>query len=239
MLWQLAPSFLPDHIEAEEEDCEGGDVVSVRWTLTMGGYSACAASALFCIVLVLLPPGPMNEFGGLRYISEGMDVYCGWSAVVLGTCCLLLLLCQLAAATHLAEWSIFWALLQAIGWNVVLGVVDTGWTAHYVGLACFLLGSFMYHRIAGSDATYGGPFYRVCNALTALLALIFMCAAIMSKLSGPEHAMLRSLAVIAEFLLMGTLTVQNACLVAGLDQFHDIHLRFTRRSAGCTGGSGR
>jgi hypothetical protein len=207
---------------------EATDSVSVHGVLTLGGYGACFVAALFCVVLVLLPPGPITEQGALRYISEGMETYCGWSAVVLGSCSLLLLLCHVVAAVHIAEHTLSWAFMQALGWNVVLGVVDTGWTAHYVGLCFFLLGGTLYHRAASCDQSYGGPTYRVVNKLSLVLAMGFCLMVVMTKLS-PHIQLLRSVAVSLEFLLMGTLLVQSVFLIMGLDRFDDIHLHFSDR----------
>jgi hypothetical protein len=206
------------------------DIVSVHSVLVTGGYIACLISGIFAVVLIMLSPGPVNPASGsLRYISEGMEDHCGWATVVLGTCSLLVLACQLVAAAHMIRQSAMaYALAQAIGWNVVLGVSDTGWDIHYVGLALFLVGGVMYHFIASHDPSYGGTNYVRLNALVWLFSLVFGSLAFASKLAGDGDTALRSYAVAFEFVLLLFLVLQNAFLIHSLDQFRDIRLRFER-----------
>jgi hypothetical protein len=206
------------------------DIVSVHSALVTGGYIACLISAIFGVVLVVLSPGPVNpDSGSLRYISEGMEAHCGWATVVLGTCSLLVMGCQLVAAAHMIRRNAMaYALAQVIGWNVVLGVSDTGWDVHYVGLALFLAGGLMYHYIASRDPSYGGVNYVRLNALGWLFSLVFGSLAFASKMAGDGATALRSFAVAFEFVLLLFLVLQNAFLIHSLDQFRDIRLRFER-----------
>ena len=154
------------------------DMVSVHSMLVVGGYVGCVASAVFSIVLVCLGPGPTNANGSLRYISEGMDLHCGYTTIVMGTCSILVLACQWVAALHMENRAAGWcALVEAVGWNVVIGVSDTGWTVHYVGLTLFLMSGLYYHTIASKDRSYGGDYYLRMNALAWFFTCVFACLA--------------------------------------------------------------
>jgi hypothetical protein len=123
------------------------------------------------------------------------------------------------------------ALGEAIGWNVVLGVSDTGWKVHYVGLVVFLLSSLYYHWLASRDPGYGGPYYIYArlNALAWLFSGVFAVVAGWSIAEGDAgDPTLRSFAVAFEFVLLGFVAVQNLLLINALDQFRDIRLRFER-----------
>ena len=204
------------------------DVVSIHSTLVIGGYTGCAVAAVFCVVLVCLPPGPVMANGGLHFISEGMDVHCGYANIVMGTCSLLVLMCQLVAAVHmLSHVSVWAAIFQTLGWNILLGVEDTGWTIHYVGLALFLMGNLMYHYIACRDPSYGGSIYKFVNWLAWFFGGVFVVLAIASiSDNNDNNATLRSFAVSFEFILMLYLSAQNVCLIHALDQFKDIKVQF-------------
>ena len=161
--------------------------------------------------------------------AQGMDQHCGYATVVMGTSSLLLLACQVVAAAHMVErGGMAASLAQAIAWNVVLGVGDTGWTVHYVGLVVFLLGNLGYHYTASGDPSYGSLVYRRVTQLGALFTFVFMGIAGASILCGETCVPLRSCAVAFEFVLMFFLVAQNVCLVHALDQFQDIRLRFER-----------
>ncbi len=215
--------FVPD-------DNSGGDVVSVRPMLVIGGYTSCIVTAIFAVALVFMAPGPEKN-GLLRYISEGMENHCGWNVVILGTSSMAILICQIVAAAHMANhYAIFWALTEAIGWNIVLGVVDTGWTLHYVGLSFFLIGNISYHWIASRDVSYGGLRYQQSNVISIILALIFTCTAMASIIVGDNERQLRALAVSLEFAMLAALTLQNILLVNALDKYKSIHLVFQLRS---------
>jgi hypothetical protein len=203
------------------------DTISVHTVLVVNGYAGCLLSAGFCVLLVCLSPGPVNEKGGLHYVSEAFFAHCGFANVVMGTCSLLLLACQLVAAAHMVHHTAMGcALAQAVGWNVVLGVVDTGWTVHYVGLLVFLVGNLGYHYIASRDPAYGSPSYVIINGLACFFSLVFCALAGASIFEGEDNVVVRSFAVSVEFVVVLALVVQNLWLVRALDQFRDIRLRF-------------
>ena len=205
------------------------DLVSIRPFLIIGGYGSTLITCVFTIVLVSMAPGPENDNGMLRYISEGMESHCGWSTTVLGTCTFTILIVHVVAAVHMSNGhAIFWGLLQSLGWNIVLGVVDTGWTLHYVGLAMFLVGNVAYHWIASRDLAYGGLRYQQINIVCILFAVIFIFAASSSILFNNNRE-LRAIAVSMEFALVTVITFQNTFLVNALDQFKNIHLIFDHR----------
>ena len=212
------------------------DDLSVRTTLVVGGYLACVVSACFCVTLVFLSPGPVNpQTGALRYISEGMLAHCGYATAVMGTCSMLLLACQVLAGAHMQNTAALgWALAQGVGWNVLIGVSDTGWVVHYFGLAGFLAGNLAYHYLAARDPAYGGPYYVRASWLAICAAGVFVTLVstnifIYRAAGGTADPTLQSFAVAFEFVLMLALAGQNACLVNALDQFEDIHLQFVSR----------
>jgi hypothetical protein len=199
----------------------------------MVGYIACVVSFLFCIGVVLLPPGPTLHNGALRYISEGLDMFCGWGAVIMGTCTTLILMCQLIASAYMRNKNAtFLAILQAVSWNTVSGVSSTGWSAHYVALIIFLVSNLAFNRIASTDAAYGSRFYRVANIAALTFSVVFIgigMGAMIYGMDDTKGVTLRSFAVSFEFVVMFTLVLQTICLVQALDSYHVIHLRFEHR----------
>jgi hypothetical protein len=226
------PPLRPSNVRANHGGGED-DVVSVHSVLVVGGYVGCAVSMLFCVILVFLDPGPVDDNGSLRYISDGMNAHCGYTTVIMGTCSLLLLACQFVAAVHMASGTAMWcALAEAVGWNVVLGVSDTGWKVHYAGLVVFLFSGLYYHRIASRDPGYGGgptSYYARLNMAACLFTCIFAVVTGASiAMSDPGDPVLRSFAVAFEFVLLVFMTGQHGMLINALDQFRDIRLRFER-----------
>jgi len=206
------------------------DIISVRPTLVIGGCISCFVSIFFCILLVCLPPGPTSpETGALRFISDGMECYCGWSAVVLGTCSLFILMCQLVAAAHMANhMAALWALIQTLGWNIVLGAADTGWTLHSIGLGLFLFGGQFFHSLAGCDPNYGSLTYSRVNILACFFATVFGILGLISMMDQGSNATLRSFAVAFEFVFMFFQQAQNMCIVMALDAYKDIRIHFDK-----------
>ena len=209
-------------------DVVDSSVVSVRSTLIACGYLGTCVSALFAVFLVLISPGPVDpDTGALRFISNGMESHCGLATAVFGTCSLLLFGCQLAVCAHLeSRWGIAWALLQGAGWNVVLGVADTGWTVHYVGLSLFLISNLALNGLISRHPDFGGRVYRCVHTMACLSGLLFAVLAAISATSKPEDPTAKSFAVAFEFVMLLALSAQNLCLVASLDRFDDIHLQF-------------
>jgi hypothetical protein len=204
------------------------DVVSVHALLVIGGYAACGIMFGFAILLVFLSPGPTDpKTGALRYISEGMQSHCGFTAAVMGTCSLFLFACQVMVGSHLAHnTAILWAMVQVVGWNVVLGILDTGWAVHYVGLALFLMGNVGFNFIVSRDPQYGGPWYVWANSMTILAVVIFTLLFAVSAANGSEPTA-QSFAVAFEFVLLFAITTQNLCLVNALGESNeDIHICF-------------
>ena len=211
-----------------EDDDE--HIIPVRSVLVISGYVACVTSALFAVVLVLLPPGPVNPDGSLRYISNGMNDHCGFANAVMGTCALFVMACQFVlAAVHPRPLTLAgWALLQTVSWNVVMAVEDTGWTPHDVALLGFVLGNLMYHGLLSQHPVYGGPVFRLIHGLACFFALLFGSLGLASKLTM-DNVTLQSFAVAFEFVFMLALSAQNMCVVHALDQFQGIHLRLEPR----------
>jgi hypothetical protein len=205
--------------------------VDVHTSIVVMGYAACMVSVAFCFAIVMLPPGPTLENGSLRYISEGLDAFCGWSSVVMGTTSMIILMCQLVASAFMRNRgnASMWALLQAVGWNTVAGVSSTGWTLHYIALACFLAGNLVFNYIASKDAAYGSRFYRSINTAAVVFTVLFMLCVLGTKVYE-EYTKLVSLAVAIEFVLMFSILLQTLCMVHSLDSYHIIHLRFEHTS---------
>lgn len=202
--------------------------VDVHSSIVILGYAACFISLTFCVTVVWMPPGPTSlENGALRYISDGLDIFCGWSSVVMGTCSMIILLCQLVAAAFMRDRgnASAWAIMQAVGWNVVAGVSNTGWTMHYFALVFFLVGNLVFNHIVSRDAAYGSRLYRAINTSAIVFALSFSVCVAGTKWMT-ELAVLQTFAVSLEFVLMFSIVLQTLCLVRALDSYHVIHLRF-------------
>jgi hypothetical protein len=172
--------------------------------------------------------------GALRYISEGLDRFCGWTVVFMGTFSMMILVVQLVASTFMRNrWAAAASVLQAISWNAVAGVNSTGWEAHHAALAVFLLSVFAFNWIASNDPAYGSRVYRAANLSCLVLALAFNALAFVAENGGVrgtrEGVVVRSFAVAVEFVLMFSVVFQTLCLVHALDSYHLIHLRFEHR----------
>ena len=202
------------------------DVISVRHTLIIGGYVGCVGISVFAIVLVAMASQGSQDS---KYISEGMQAHCGWSVMVLGTCSFLVFICQLVAGAHMNRHAaVAFSVMQLLGWNIVMGVVDTGWSLHYVGLAMFLIGNVCYHWIASHDENYGGPRYRWMNGLTIMFTATFCCAALAVRYASSRdiERQTKACAVALEFVLFFSGMLENFILLHGLDQYENIHLVF-------------
>lgn len=223
MMSTSVPVYNNDEQASPEEN-----IISVRPVLVVGGYASSLTIAIFAIVLVSIAPEP-DIHGAMLFISEGMLQHCGWSIVVMGTCSIMLFMCLSVAAAHMARHiASFWVIVQALGWFVVLGVVDTGWMLHYVGLSFFLVGNICYHWIASRDRGYGSLAYQKMNMVCVILTISFIMAGAVSILIG-EHREIKSCAVSLEFALLFGITIQNLFLIRALDRFKVIHLVFDER----------
>lgn len=207
--------------------------IDIHTNVVLVGYAGCLFSFIFCIAIVVLPPGPTLPNGALRYISEGLDSYCGWTVVFMGTFSMMILVVQLVASTFMRNrWAALASVIQAASWNAVAGVNSTGWSAHHVALAVFLLSLFAFNWIASNDPAYGSRVYRAANLSCLVLALGFNALALAAESIGQrtrEGIIVRCFAVAVEFVLMFSVVFQNLCLVRALDAYHLIHLRFEHR----------
>lgn len=209
---------------------EEEEIISVRHTLVVAGYAGCVGILLCAIVLVVMAtPSLVTDS---KYISEGMQAHCGWSVIMLGTCSFAIAMCQVVAAAHMNQHiAIVFSLLQLLGWNVVLGVVDTGWSLHYAGLLVFLLSNISYHWIASHDENYGNEKYRWTNYLTMGFTIVFCTAAfiVQQVVNEKYEREAKACAVSLEFVLTFFSMMENMWLIYGLDQFEKIHLVFERK----------
>jgi hypothetical protein len=203
------------------------DIISVRQTLVIGGYLGCVGILICAIALVVMATPSQQEDS--KYISEGMEAHCGWSVVMLGTCTFLICICQLVAAAHMNRHSaIVFSALQLLGWNIVLGIADTGWNLHYVGLVVFLVSNICYHWIASHDENYGDDKYRWVNRLTIIFTFFFGCAAMAVDGAGGYRREIKACAVSLEFVLCFFSMLENMCLVHALDAYRSIHMVFEK-----------
>lgn len=214
----------------KEDDDEDDTVISVHTTLVVGGYLGCTGVGLFSIVLPAITPAGDN--GAMRFISEGMDAYCGFANLAMGVSSLLLVVCQLAAAAHMhtgttAAWCV---VAQTIAWFAVMAVSDTGWGVHYVALVVFLVSNLTFAYLASIDPVFGGRMYRLGVGLCVFFTLVFGAFATASILDAGANPTLRSAAVACEFVLMTAVLLLNTFVVSGLDVFRDIRLHFERQA---------
>ena len=197
------PYYLAVGATRNEEE----DIIPVRQTLVITGYLGCIGISVFAVVLVIMAT-PAAEEEKSKYISEGMEAHCGWSVMVLGSCSFLIFICQFAAGVHMnRHCAILFSMMQLLGWNVVLGVVDTGWNLHYMGLCAFLLGNIGYHWIASRDPNYGNEGYQWVNRLTIFFTCVFCCTAgsnilLAEKMGSTSQRELKAVAVSLEFVLL-------------------------------------
>ena len=213
---------LADNENKEEE------IVFVRHTLVIAGYAACIGILVSAIVLVVIATPSLREDS--KYISEGMEAHCGWSVIMMGTCSSMIAICQVVAAAHMKQHvAILFSVLQLLGWNIVLGVVDTGWNLHYAGLLLFLCSNICYHWIASHDDSYGNDKYRWTNQLTMACTLVFAAAAITARQITTHEREAKACAVSLELVLTFASMLENMWLIHGLDQFESIHLVFEKK----------
>jgi hypothetical protein len=217
-----APDVYDEHHEEE-------DIISVRYTLIIAGYLGCAGMSIFAIVLVMMANDHTGERQEAKYISEGMEAHCGWSVVVLGLCSFIIFLCQLVAGVHMNRHAaVLFAFLEVVGWCVVLGIVDTGWMFHYVGLTLFLIGNIGYHWIASRDYNYGSMAYQWSNLLTILFTCVF-CSTALASMLARDLREVKALAVGLEFVLLFFSMTENLMLMRALDSYENIHLVFEKK----------
>jgi hypothetical protein len=111
---------------------------------------------------------------------------------------------------------------------VVLGIQNTGWDIHYVGLAAFLFGNIVFHWNASKDATFGNEYYNASVYISIFVVIGFIVLdRIASMESNPRE--LKGFSVSTEFFLSIMLCIMQCFLVHGLDQFDSIHLTFHKR----------
>ena len=205
------------------------EILSVRHTLVAAGYVACVGVVVSAVILVVMAtPAPREDS---KYISEGMEAHCGWSVIMMGTCSFAIAICQVVAAAHMMQHvAIVFSILQLLGWNIVLGVVDTGWSLHYVGLIVFLISNLSYHWIASHDMHYGNNVYRWINQLCIAFTMIFVTAVfVVHNMKHEYEREAKACAVSLELVLTFACMLENVCLINSLDQFESIHLVFEKK----------
>lgn len=187
-----------------------------------------AALVIVCFSLGMVLSLSSNE--GLKYISNGMDVHCGWAELVLGTAATVVGACYLIPAIHVGgSLTIGSVVMQLITWNTVLGVQDTGWSIHYAALGGFCV-SNIYFNLVMSRSWYGCSLYRRLNALSIVIALVFMGSFMAEHLSRSEIASMaaRDASVCIELGLTACFSAQTFCLMWGMNKDSSMHIVIDR-----------
>ena len=188
-----------------------------------------AAAVIVCFSLGLVISLSSSE-DGLKYISNGMDVHCGWAELVLGTAATVVGACYLIPAVHVGgSLTIGSVLVQLITWNTVLGVQDTGWSIHYAALGGFCVAN-IYFNLVMSRSWYGCLLYRRINALSILVALVFMGSFMAQHLSKSEvmSSAARDASVCIELMLTACFSAQTFCLMWGMNKDASMHIVIDR-----------
>jgi hypothetical protein len=216
--------------EFQEEE-ETTTMVSINPYLTVLGVLAIVTTFCFCLALVLIPL--VSDYrGSLTYISNGMDDNCGWSGTVLGSCGVMIALCEIVAASHTRSPSlILVVLVQACTWCMIMGVSDTGWVFHYVVLVVFLTSTMYFHHSLCALHPFETFAYRKVNTITAVNLFLFSVAFVVEAAvpSKEEKRFALDVTVSLELTLMCCLTLQNLCVVRALNQYRSIHILFERQ----------
>jgi hypothetical protein len=204
--------------------------VSINPYLTILGIIAIVTTFCFCLALVLIPL--VSDYrGSLTYISNGMEDNCGWSGTVLGSCGIIIALCEIVAASHTRSPSlILVVLIQASTWCMIMGVSDTGWVFHYVVLVIFLSSTMYFHYSLCSLHPFETFAYKKVNTITALNLFLFFIAFVInaSLTSAEDKRFALDVTVSLEVTLMCCLTLQNLCVVRALNQYKSIYILFER-----------
>jgi hypothetical protein len=208
------------------------NVVSIYPFLPIVAFLSGLITFAFCIGLVLFPylrgAGAYNERGGLMYISDGMNLYCGWSGAILGSCGMFIAFCEMAAALHTNSMSLLTAIfIQAPAWCVLVGVSGTGWGIHYTALVLFLLSTLYFHCLFAWAHPMGrsNSFYQKTNGVAILNAMLFFVA--FCTVSHTRTGL--DVTVSLEVSLLCCVSVQTLCVAWVLLQYHDIHILFQEK----------
>lgn len=211
------------------------DDISVRSIIVYGAYLCTFITCFYSISVASFIPNTdgtaIDRDYEMIYISDGYNNHCGMSIVILGTCTLFVGMSQFIAKCHMDDtWYVttFFLMAELIGWFVVLGINETGWNIHYIGLVAFLFGNVCFHWKASREPTFSSPYYKAINGLTIFLALVFL---FMAKVSSgiAKYREVRSIAVSIEFFVSIMISIEQFFLINALDQFEHIHLTFERR----------
>jgi hypothetical protein len=183
-------------------------------------------TAAYAFIITGVPFSFMKE-GRLIYISEAFQDYCGWTVVIVGTTGGIVTFAQFVASLHMqSNVALVATLLQFLGWNVIIGVSNTGWVAHYIFLVIFFVSSVLFHRIASITPPYASSVYQKINCITILslpiFAILFCCAA----LDAEKKKMYISSTVTMEFILTLCSVLEQLCLAYGIGKCSYMTLTF-------------
>lgn len=202
------------------------NVIRIHSHVSLILTTASLITAVYAFLVTGIPFNFMKE-GRLIYISEAFESYCGWTVVIVGTTGAIVTFAQLIASLHMQSNAAWCATIcQFLGWNVIIGVSNTGWVMHYIFLVIFFMSSVLFHRIASITPPYASTLYQKINCITILalpiFALIFCCAAIDTE---RKKSYITS-AVTMEFILTICSVLEQLCLAYGIGKSSYITLEF-------------
>ena len=200
--------------------------IRVHSHISLALIIASLITAIYAFMVTGLPFGFMKD-GRLIYISEAFESYCGWTVVIVGTTGAVVTFAQIIASLHMqSQLAMYATLFQFLGWNVIIGISNTGWALHYIFLVVFFVSCVLFHRIASITPPYASVFYQKVNCITILalpvFAIIFCCAAIDVE---RKKAYITS-AVTMEFILTLCSVIQQICLAHGIGKCSYMTLEF-------------
>lgn len=202
------------------------NVVSIYPFLPVMGVLSGLITLTFCWGLVLYPYTSVKGHPqGLMYISDGMNLYCGWSGAVLGSCGMFIAFCEMAAALHTNSVSLIAAIfVQAPSWCILVGVSGTGWDIHYTALFFFLTSTLYFHCVFAWAHPMGrkNRWYQKTNTMAILNTLLFFVA--FCVLSRSRIGL--DVTVSLEVSLLCCVSAQTLCVAWVLLQYQNIHILF-------------
>jgi len=208
------------------------DVISVRFLIIYGTYLATFLIWFFSVAIAsFFPVKGLDRENRMLYISDGYQEHCGITVIIIGMSSMMIGLSQFIARCHMDDpWysTTFFISCEMIGWFVVLGIQATNMVVHKIALVCFLFGNVLFHWQCSRDSTFGSMYYKVVNAFTIFNAVVFITFAYTTSVYWKTRET-QSVSVSLEFFLSLMVSIEQYCLLSGLDQFSVIHLRFEKR----------
>jgi len=208
------------------------DIISVRFLIIYGTYIATFLIWFFSLSIAsFFPMEGLDRENRMLYISDGYQEYCGITVIIIGMSSMMIGLSQFIARCHMDDYlysTTFFISLEMIGWFVVLGIQGTNMIVHKIALICFLCGNILFHWQCSRDSTFGNIYYRIINGFTIFMAIAFISFAYTTSIYWKTRET-QSISVSMEFFLSLMVSIEQYCLLSGLDKFEVIHLKFEKR----------